>query len=70
MSPQLLRCVLPNKVEVEVEVPLAWPCDDAVGAGAGASAPQLALVALQAPRASQVGGACGIFGQGRIRRGV
>eukprot|EP00198_Chlamydomonas_reinhardtii_P006735 XP_001696071.1 predicted protein [Chlamydomonas reinhardtii] len=53
VSPQLLRCVLPNKVEVEVEVPLAWPCDDAVGAGAGASAPQLALVALQAPRASQ-----------------
>ncbi|KAG2445478.1 hypothetical protein HXX76_000094 [Chlamydomonas incerta] len=52
VSPELLRCVLPNKVEVEVAVPLAWPCDDAV-AGAGAGAPQLSLMALQAPRSSQ-----------------
>ncbi|KAG2431922.1 hypothetical protein HYH02_013141 [Chlamydomonas schloesseri] len=52
--PELLRCVLPNKVEVEVAVPLAWPCDDLLSpAAAGGAGPQLALVALQAPRSSQ-----------------
>ncbi len=58
VSPELLRCVLPNKVEVEVAVPLAWPCDDLFGPGAtggGGAGPQLALVALQALRSSQVG---------------
>ncbi|KAG2482887.1 hypothetical protein HYH03_018230 [Edaphochlamys debaryana] len=44
VSPALLRCVLPNQVEAEVEVPLAWPEEPGT---------RLRLVGLQAPRASQ-----------------
>ncbi|GFR49112.1 hypothetical protein Agub_g10908 [Astrephomene gubernaculifera] len=44
VSPELLRCALPNKVEVEVEVPLWWPEEPGT---------RLRLVQMQGPRASQ-----------------
>ncbi|GIL58164.1 hypothetical protein Vafri_13026 [Volvox africanus] len=44
VSPELLRCALPNKVEVEVLVPMSWP--EEPGA-------RLQLVEMQAPRMSQ-----------------
>ncbi|GIL79380.1 hypothetical protein Vretimale_16550 [Volvox reticuliferus] len=44
VSPELLRCALPNKVEVEILVPMAWP--EEPGA-------RLQLVEMQAPRISQ-----------------
>lgn len=43
VSPELIRCALPNKVEVEVLVPIAWP---------GNLNTRLQLIALQAPDAS------------------
>ncbi|EFJ50042.1 hypothetical protein VOLCADRAFT_103993 [Volvox carteri f. nagariensis] len=43
VSLEVLRCVLPNKVEVEVLVPMAWPEEPGV---------QLQLVEIQAPKAS------------------
>ncbi|KXZ50196.1 hypothetical protein GPECTOR_17g833 [Gonium pectorale] len=44
VSPTLIRCVLPNKIEVELDVPLGWPEEPGT---------RLQLVQLQAPRASQ-----------------
>jgi hypothetical protein len=43
-SPEVLRCVLPNKVEVEVFVPKAWPEEPRQ---------RVQLLDMQGPRASQ-----------------
>ncbi len=47
---ELLRCALPNRVEVELRLPASWPEEEA--------GPQPQLVALQGLRASQVRPQC------------
>ncbi|GLC49517.1 hypothetical protein PLESTB_000227800 [Pleodorina starrii] len=77
VSPELLRCVLPNTVEVEVLVPMAWPEEPGVRLQlvdmqasriSHSSAPLLARLQQELREAYEGGGAGGALAEARRRQ--